>query len=131
MMEPMMMSHTSSTVTGRPRNSSEMMASVAAGLGDAEREMARRAAHADDEIPARRGARVLHQVADDLHAVVPRGFVAERRRGTGQRQIVVNRLGHVGDLDFAVAALGTTLAENAVSSPPMVTSAVMPSFSNT
>ena len=57
-------------------------------------------------IPARRGARVLNQIADNLHAVMARGFVTERRRGAGQRQIVVNRLGHVRDLDFAAAALG-------------------------
>src|ERR1019366_109485 len=74
------------------------------GLADAEREMPRRAAHADDEIPARGRARVFHQVADKLHAVMPRGFVAERRRGAGKRQIVVNGLGNVRDLDFAVAA---------------------------
>ena len=66
--------------------------------------MPRRAPHADDEIPARRGAGVFHQVADNLHTVVARGFVTEGRRGAGQRQIVVNRLGHMRDLDLAAAA---------------------------
>ncbi len=37
---------------------------------------------------------------------MPRGLEAERRRRAGQRQIVVNRLGHVGDLDFPLALLG-------------------------
>ena len=76
------------------------------GLGDAEREMPGRAPHADDEIPARGGARVLHQVAHNVNAVVARRFVTERRRRTGQGQIVVNRLGHVRDADFAIALFG-------------------------
>ncbi len=72
------------------------------------------------------------KIADNLHAVMPGGFITERRRGAGQRQIVVNRLGHVRDAGFfRCCACATWLAENAVSSPPMVTSAVMPSFSNT
>ena len=84
-----------------------MMTSVAAAaLPMPERQMPRRAAHADDDVPARRGAGVLGQVAHDVNAVVPRGFEAERRRRAGQRQIVVNRLGHVRHADVAVAALG-------------------------
>ena len=107
MMEPMMMSQTSSTVHGPVaeflRDDGER---GGGGLGDAEREMSGRASHADDEIPARGGARVFHQVADNVNAVVARGFIAERRRGAGQGQVVVNRLGHVRDLDFALALLG-------------------------
>ena len=41
-----------------------------------------------------------------LHAVMPRGLETERRRRAGQRQVVVNRLGHVRHVDFSVAALG-------------------------
>jgi len=66
-MEPMMMSQTSSTVTCRPWNSSGNDGECGrGGLGDAEREVPRRAAHADDEIPARRGARVLGEIADQV-----------------------------------------------------------------
>ena len=57
-------------------------------------------------IPARSGARVLRQIADNVNAVVPCRFKSERRRRTGQRQIVVNRLGHVRDLDAAFALFG-------------------------
>ena len=52
-------------------------------LGDSEREMPRRAAHADDDIPARRGARVFDEITDNLHTIMPRGLVAKRRRGAG------------------------------------------------
>ena len=76
------------------------------GLADAKREMPRGAAHANDEIPTRGGAGVFHQIARKLDAVMPRGLEAERRRRAGQRQIVVNRLGHVRHLDFALALLG-------------------------
>ena len=76
------------------------------GLGDAQRQMAGRAAHADDEIPAGGGAGVFHEVADEMDAVVAGGLVTEGGRGAGQRQVVVNGLGDMGDLDFAVAALG-------------------------
>ena len=76
------------------------------GLGDAEREMPGRASHADDDVPARGGARVLHQVAHNIDAVVAGRFITECRRGTGQGQVVVNRLGHVRDADFPEALLG-------------------------
>ena len=80
-------------------------------------------AHADDEIPAGGRARILDQVADDLHAVMAGSFVAERRGRAGQGQIVVDRLGHVGHLDLTAAALGDRgwQEKNAVSSPPMLT----------
>src|SRR5882724_3821328 len=38
--------------------------------------MSRRAAHADNDIPARCGARVFYQVADNLHAVMTRRVIA-------------------------------------------------------
>ena len=130
MMEPMMMSQTSSTVTCRLRNSSEMMESVAAAalpMPSARCPAARPMLMMRYQREVVRASSI--RLRTMLHAVVPRGFEAERRRRAGQRQIVVNRLGHVRDLDFAIAALGRpTLAENAVSSPPMVTSAVMPSL---
>ena len=94
-----------------------MIGRVAAeALADAEREMSRRAAHADDEIPARSGARVFHQIADELHAVMTRRLEAERRRRAGQRQVVVNRLRNMRDLDLAIAAL----ADNAGGKPRVV-----------
>ena len=68
--------------------------------------MAGGAAHADDDVPAGGGAGVFDQVADDLGAVVPGGFVAEGGGGAGQGEIVINGLGDVGDLDFAEALLG-------------------------
>ncbi len=101
------MSQTSSTVTGRPaeffRDDGKRRGR---SLADAQREMSGGAAHADDDIPARGGAGVFHQIARELDAVMPRGLEAERRRRAGQRQVVVNRLGHVGHLDFALALLG-------------------------
>src|SRR5439155_21947 len=66
--------------------------------------MPRGPAHADDQIPARRGPRILGQAADDLHAEVAGGFEAEGRRRAGQGQIVVDGLGHVGDADLAGGA---------------------------
>ena len=70
------------------------------GLADAESEVPRGPAHADHQIPARGRAGVLGQVADDLHAELSGRFEAEGRRRTGQRQVVVDRLGDVGDAGF-------------------------------
>ena len=52
------------------------------------------------------GAGVLHQITNDVNAVVARRFITERRRRAGQGQVIVNRLGHMRDADFAVALLG-------------------------
>ena len=77
------------------------------GFADAEREMSGGAAHADDEIPARGGAGIFREVAHGADAVMPGGLEAERRRRAGQRQIVVNGLGHVGDADVIAGVLET------------------------
>ena len=82
-----------------------MIASVAAAaLAIPQREMSRRAPHADNQIPAPGRARVFGKVADYLNAIMPRGFKTERRCRAGQWQIIVNCLGHVRDADFSVAA---------------------------
>ena len=70
-------------------------------LADAEREVAGLAAHRDDEVPARRGLRVDHQVLDDLDAVVARGLEAEGVDVRRQVEVVVDRLRHVDDVDAA------------------------------
>ena len=97
----------------------------ARGLADPEREVAGLAAHRDHEVPARRRLRVDHQVLDDLDAVVARGLEPERvdvaaagrdrcrsssargPRGCGRRP-----------------CCSSFIAENAVSSPPIVMSCV-------
>ena len=73
-------------------------------LADAEREVAGLAPHRDDDVPAARRPRVLHQVADQLDADVARGLEAEGRDVRRQRQVVVDRLRHVHAADGAVAS---------------------------
>ena len=68
-------------------------------LTDAEGQVAGLAAHGDDEIPARRGARVDHEVLDEAHAQVARRLVAEGVHVRLQVEVVVDRLRHVGDPD--------------------------------
>ena len=77
----------------------------AGGLADAEREVPGLAAHRDDEVPARGGLRVDHQVVDDLDADGARGLVAERPYVVRQVEIVVDRLGHVDDAQPAARRL--------------------------
>ena len=100
MMQPMRMSQTSSSVTWP---AAELFGDDGQGggrrLADAQGQVAGRPAHADDEIPARGGARVLGQVADDADADLAGRLEAERRRRAGQGQVVVDGLGHVGDAD--------------------------------
>ena len=74
-------------------------------LADAEREVPGLAAHGDDDVPAPRGLRVLHQVADQLHADVARGLEAERGHVRRQRQVVVDRLRDVRAADGAARTL--------------------------
>ena len=73
-------------------------------LADAEREVACLATHGDDDVPAARGPGVLHQVAYELDADVPRGLETEGGHVRRQRQIVVDRLRHVHAADGAVRA---------------------------
>ncbi len=61
--------------------------------------MARLAAHRDHEVPARGRLGVHHEVADDLHADVAGGLVAEGRNAERQIEVVVDRLRHVHDVD--------------------------------
>ena len=77
----------------------------ARGLADAERQVPGLPAHRDDEVPARRGLGVDHQVLDDLDAVVARGLEAERVDVRRQVQVVVDGLGHVHDADAAAGVL--------------------------
>ena len=127
-----MMSQTSSRVTCR---SAKFLGDDGQrrgrGLADAQRQVAGRAAHADDEIPARGGAGVLGEVADDADAVwraVSKPNVGVEP-GSGKSLSIV--LGTWATRMLPPLRLSTWLPEKAVSSPPMVTSAVMPSFSNT
>src|SRR5439155_7421 len=89
-------------------------------LADAQGEEAGGPAHADDEVPARRGAGVLGQVADDGHAQVPGRLEAERRRGAGQRQVVVDGLGDVGDADRAAGPPPTSIANRTFAASPLM-----------
>ena len=69
--------------------------------------------------------RVDHQVLDDLDADVARGLEAERVDVRRQVEVVVDGLRHVDDADAARRLLRRgVIAENAVSSPPMVISCV-------
>lgn len=68
-------------------------------LADAQGQVPRGPAHADGQVPARRGTGVLGQVANDVHSFLAGGFEAEGWRRTGQRQVVVDGLGNVGDAD--------------------------------
>ena len=91
-------------------------------LADAEREVAGLAAHRDDEVPARGRLGVDHQVLDDLDAVVPRGLEPERVDVRRQVEVVVDGLRHVTTRMRPPACSSSFIAENAVSSPPMVMS---------
>ncbi len=71
----------------------------ARGFADAHRKMPGSAAHRDDEVPARRGLGVHHEVLHDLDAVVTRGLEAERIHVRRQVEIVVDGLRHMHDLE--------------------------------
>jgi hypothetical protein len=75
-------------------------------LADAEREVAGGAAHGHDQVPARGGARVDHQVLDQLRADVAGGLEAEGRDAVGQVEVVVDGLGHVHHAQPAAGLLG-------------------------
>ena len=77
----------------------------AGGLADAEREVTGLAAHRDDDVPAPRRPRILHQVAHELDADVTRGLEAEGGDVRRQRQVVVDRLRHVRGADAALRPL--------------------------
>ena len=105
-----------------------MIVSVAAAaLPMTEGQVSRRPSHADDDIPARRRLRVLREIAHDVNAEMPGCLEAERRRRAGQRQDRYR-------LSWARARRGCARRrpinvagrEYAVSSPPIVTSALMP-----
>ena len=70
-------------------------------LSDAEREVTGFSAHRDDEVPARRGLGVHHQVLEDLDAVMTGRLEAERVDVRRQVEIVVDRLRHVRHADPA------------------------------
>ena len=76
----------------------------------AQRQRTRLASHADDEIPARRRARVFHQALDDAGSDRSRRLESERRRVVGQRKVVVDRLGDGRDADAARGSLGRYLS---------------------
>ena len=95
----------------------------ARGLADAERQVAGLAAHRDDEVPARGGVGVDHQVLDDLDADVARGLEAEgvdaaaagRDRCRWSSGTCTTRM-------RPADCSSSFIAEKAVSSPPMVIS---------
>ena len=61
-------------------------------LADPKRQVAGLAPHRDDDVPASRGLRILHEIAHELDADVARRLEPERRHVRWQRQIVVDRL---------------------------------------
>ena len=96
-------------------------------LRDPERQVPRRPAHRDDEVPAFRRHGVGHQVAHQRGADVAGRLEPERRHPGRQRQVVVDRLRNVGDVQPAPGGAGGAgtiwVAPKAVSSPPIVTRA--------
>ena len=82
----------------------------------------------DDEVPARGGLGVDHQVLHDAHAHAARGEVPERVHVGRQVEVVVDGLGNVHDAKLAARGLRQPVGAEAVSSPPMVTSLVTPSL---
>ncbi len=104
MIAPRRMSHSSSSVTGRPRNSSGMMVSVAAAALPMPRA---RWPAARPMLTIRYQREVVRASSARLrtmqHAQVPGRLEAEGRRRAGQRQVVVDGLGHVGHADGAAA----------------------------
>ena len=74
----------------------------AGAAAHAEREVAGRAAHRNREVPAVvRRAGVFHEVLDLFRAERARRLEAERRNPLRQRQVVVNRLRDMHDVDRA------------------------------
>ena len=64
--------------------------------------MTRRASHRDGEVPAViRRARILHEVLDLLRTEGARRLETERRHAVRQRQVVVDGLRHMHDIDRA------------------------------
>src|SRR5207244_431266 len=57
------------------------------------------------DVPSACRPRVFRQVAGDEDADLPGGLEAECRRAAGQRQIVVDSLWHVGDMQRAAGLL--------------------------
>ena len=82
------------------------------------------------QIPAPGGDGVGHQVVDQLDTCASGGLEAEGRRAARQRQVVVDGLRSMRYAQGPPAASDSMDAENAVSSPPIVTSALIPSFSS-
>src|SRR6185503_18479922 len=78
----------------------------ASGFADPEREVTGLAAHGDHQVPARRRARVDHQVLDDVDAEVARRLIAEGDHALREVQVVVDRLGHVDHAEPAVRVVG-------------------------
>ncbi len=91
-------------------------------LAHPQRQVAGLAAHGDDEVPARRRVGVDHEVLDDLRPVVPRRLKPKVSMVGGRSRSLSIVLGtcttRMRPADFSCSFM----AENAVSSPPMVTS---------
>ena len=98
-MAPTSVSTMSRRLIRRPANSSEMRVSVAPAAFPIPRARCRPCAHRDDEIPARRGLSVDHQVLDDLNAVVAGRLEPEGVDVGRQVQVVVDGLRDVDDPD--------------------------------
>ena len=102
----------------------------ARGLADAEREVSGLAAHRDHEVPARRRLRVDHQVLDDLDADVARRLESRRcRRAAAGRDRCRSSSARARRGCGRPRFCSSFIAENAVSSPPIVMSLSTPSRS--
>ena len=73
----------------------------AGGAADAEGQVSRVAAHDGHEEPLVRRRGVPHEIPHEILAHVDRRRVPERRDAGRQRQVVVDGLGHMGDLEPA------------------------------
>src|SRR6266508_5740362 len=67
--------------------------------------MARGASHHDDEIPALGGARILHQVVNNLETVLARRFKTKGRCFTGQRKVVIDGFWNMTDANLTLGSL--------------------------
>src|SRR5438046_293465 len=72
------------------------------GFADAQSQMPSGSAHADDNVPTGCGAGVFGQVAEQINPVMPRGLETKGGGRAWKGQIVVNRLGHVGNADGSI-----------------------------
>jgi len=73
----------------------------ATGGADAEGQVTGVAPHGGNDIPAARGTGIFNEITDKMATYLDRGLKAERGDMVGKRQIVVNGLRHMGDLDGA------------------------------